>query len=107
MSMEVITMARTSKVREEVIEETEVMETATSPVIEETSAPKAEKVYGVIANSKFVNMRKTPEIKSGNELQILQEGDKVTVLGESEGFYKIKFKGVTGYVAVAYCMKEV
>jgi uncharacterized protein YgiM (DUF1202 family) len=52
-------------------------------------------------------MRKTPEIKSGNELQILQEGDKVTVLGESEGFYKIKFKGVTGYVAVAYCMKEV
>jgi hypothetical protein len=107
MSMEVITMARTSKVREEVVNDAEVVKSAKSPAVEETPAPKAEKVYGIIANSKFVNMRKTPKIEIGNELMVLQEGDKVNILGESEGFYKIKFKGATGYVVSEYCIKEV
>jgi ribosomal protein L21E len=52
-------------------------------------------------------MRKTPKIEIGNELMVLQEGDKVNILGESEGFYKIKFKGATGYVVSEYCIKEV
>lgn len=88
---------------------------ATSPVQRETQEftedhrPFVKK--GVIANSRLVNVRNSPS-PHAEVVQILDRGDKVEIIDEVQGYYRIQIedenhvKREIGYVSLDFC-KEV
>ena len=57
------------------------------------------KVYKVVTNTDPLNIRSIPST-SGSKLGKIPKGDKVTATGEvSNGWYKITYKGITGWVS--------
>lgn len=57
-----------------------------SPAEVEKNGPETKN--GILVNSLHVKVRKEPSYES-DVLEILRKGDKVVVLGKSEGFYKV------------------
>lgn len=76
------------------------------PEFEEVPHPRIRK--GVIANSRAVNVRKGPS-PSSDVVQVLDRGDKVKILDEIQGYYKIQIEDETsikneiGYVSLDFC----
>lgn len=50
-----------------------------------------------------VNLRSEPE---GSVLRVLKSGTEVTVVGQSGGWYQVKYSNTSGYVASAYVSKK-
>ena len=58
-------------------------------------------VIGKVVNADILNVRKGPSI-SFDIIGKLSGGDKVKVIGESNGWYKIEYNGTYGYVSGSY-----
>ena len=58
-------------------------------------------VTGKVVNADSLNVRKGPSI-SFDIIGKLSGGDKVKVIGESNGWYKIEYNGTYGYVSGSY-----
>ena len=58
-------------------------------------------VIGKVVNADILNVRKGPSI-SFDIIGKLSGGDKVKVIGESKGWYKIEYNGKYGYVSGSY-----
>ena len=58
-------------------------------------------VIGKVVNADSLNVRKGPSI-SFDIIGKLSGGDKVKVIGESNGWYKIEYNGTYGYVSGSY-----
>ena len=58
-------------------------------------------VIGKVVNADILNVRKGPSI-SFDIIGKLSGGDKVKVIGESNGWYKIEYNGKYGYVSGSY-----
>ena len=56
---------------------------------------------GKVVNSDTLNVRKGPSI-SFDIIGTLSGGDKVKIIGESNGWYKIEYNGTYGYVSGSY-----
>ena len=56
--------------------------------------------YGIVT-TKSLNIRSGAGIKYKN-IGAVKLGNKVTMYGKTEGFYKIKYKGKTGYISTSY-----
>lgn len=56
---------------------------------------------GKVVNADSLNVRKGPSI-SFDIIGKLSGGDKVKVIGESNGWYKIEYNGTYGYVSASY-----
>ena len=58
-------------------------------------------VIGKVVNADILNVRKGPSI-SFDITGTLSGGDKVKIIGESNGWYKIEYNGTYGYVSESY-----
>ena len=58
-------------------------------------------VIGKVVNADILNVRKGPSI-SFDIIGTLSGGDKVKIIGESNGWYKIEYNGTYGYVSESY-----
>ena len=58
-------------------------------------------VIGKVVNADILNVRKGPSI-SFDIIGTLSGGDKVKIIGESNGWYKIEYNGTYGYVSGSY-----
>ena len=58
-------------------------------------------VIGKVVNADILNVRKGPSI-SFDIIGTLSGGDKVKIIGESNGWYKIEYNGKYGYVSGSY-----
>ena len=56
---------------------------------------------GKVVNADILNVRKGPSI-SFDIIGTLSGGDKVKIIGESNGWYKIEYNGTYGYVSESY-----
>ena len=56
---------------------------------------------GKVVNADILNVRKGPSI-SFDIIGTLNGGDKVKIIGESNGWYKIEYNGTYGYVSESY-----
>ena len=56
---------------------------------------------GKVVNADILNVRKGPSI-SFDIIGTLNGGDKVKIIGESNGWYKIEYNGTYGYVSGSY-----
>lgn len=75
---------------------------ATEEVVEDSSykSPMESKTkYGIVrvSNTHHVKLRERPSNKAA-VLKILNSGDKVEILGEEKGYYKIDKRGSIGYI---------
>lgn len=78
-----------------------------SPTDMETTAPPTVKI-GIVVNTSFVRVRERASTESA-ELKRLAEGDKVSIVGEENEFYKIlTFSNpvISGYIMSKF-IKEV
>lgn len=66
----------------------------------ETTGPETKN--GVIINAMHVNVRREPWIDEDNVLEVLRKGDKVTILGKVNNFYKVS----TSVNKVAYILSD-
>lgn len=58
---------------------------------------------GTVCNCSKLNMRETPEVKTGNVIKILVNGDELTLLKRDNNWYKGKTSdNVVGYVSKKY-----
>lgn len=71
-----------NSVKEEI---TEIIENQ-SPAYEEVTGPETKN--GIIENSLFVKVRKTPSFES-DVIEVLRKGDRVIILGKEGSFYKV------------------
>lgn len=49
-----------------------------------------------------LNLRSSPKIADGNVLTVISKGDQVTIISESNGWYKVRYGSRTGYVKDGY-----
>lgn len=71
-------------------------------ISERTSSIKSETRYGVIYNARFVNVRDEPS-QTGNVIRVANEGERLMILYEENGFYKVQFTdGTSGFVATEF-----
>lgn len=61
--------------------------TEKSPAEVETHGPETRN--GSIHGAMLVAVRKEPWVDNDNVLEVLREGDKVTIFGKVDGFYKV------------------
>lgn len=62
-------------------------------------AAYAETRYGVIQNARYVNVREEPS-PVANVLRVANEGERLIILYEENGFYKVEFEDKTqGFIA--------
>lgn len=59
-----------------------------SPAKVETNGPETKN--GIVVGSMYVKVRKEPRKDEDNVLEILRQGDRVTILGSARGFYKVE-----------------
>lgn len=93
-------------ITEEITEEKEVEETKTeeSPAEVETTGP--ETINGIVTNSIHVKVRRGPSLES-DPIEVLRNGDKVTIFGEENGFYKISTSlNNNVYISKDFVMEE-
>lgn len=91
---------------ENITEEKEVEETKTeeSPAEVETTGP--ETINGIVTNSMNVKVRRGPSLES-DPIEVLRNGDKVTIFGEENGFYKISTNlNNNVYISKDFVMEE-
>lgn len=87
---------------ESIIETEEITEE--SPAEEETNGPETKN--GIIVNSSTVRVREAPSYKS-KTLGVMMRGDKVTILGKENEFYKISTRGIReAYIAKQFIEEE-
>ena len=53
----------------------------------------------------MVNIRTAPSIES-DVIDMVQQGTKLIVLGEEDGWYKVSHNGITGYISMDYFTKN-
>lgn len=71
---------------------------------EETTGP--ETINGIIVNGLHVKVRTEPNFES-DVLDVLRKGDKVTILGKENGFYKISIKpNKVAYISSDFIKEE-
>lgn len=61
---------------------------------------KSNAATGTIS-TETIRLRKTTSTKS-DILELLSQGEKVEVISEQDGWYKVKYKGITGYLSKEY-----
>lgn len=83
----------------EVVKETMVT-TEVSPAEVETNGPETKN--GIIDGAMFVKVRREPWTDDDNVLEVLRKGDKVTIFGKVDGFYKVS----TSVNKVAYISSD-
>lgn len=73
----------------------------------EESRNQLENGTGVVCNSKYVNLRRSP-IANGQVIDVLENGDRGVIVEKVSGFYKIKVikNGKIGYIAEHYFREE-
>lgn len=71
-----------------------------------SSQKQALKTQGIVNVSSYLNVRSGASTHS-KVLGSLHRNDKVDILGETGSWYKINFKGKTGYVSKDYVKKVV
>lgn len=81
-------------------EETVVEETVPA---EETTPAEDETVYGVVVGG-TINVRKGPGTDYG-KITSVRSGKSVVILGEENGWYKLSFDDVTGYIRGDFIQK--
>lgn len=81
------------------IKETEEI-TELSPAEMETNGPETKN--GIIDGAMHVKVRREPWTGDDNVLEILRKGDRVTILGKVDGFYKVS----TSVNKVAYISSD-
>lgn len=84
----------------ETVKETVMVTTEVSSAKVETNGPETKN--GIIYGAMFVNVRREPWTDDGNVLEVLRKGDKVTILGMINGFYKVS----TSMNKVAYISSD-
>lgn len=97
--------AETTTMTDSELEEALTSETE-SPSDVETTDSATEPRSGKIVHAVFVNVRTQPSTQS-ESIEVLNIGDKVTILGTEGQFTKVSLKnGIVGYVC-SECVKEV
>lgn len=83
----------------------EVIETKDMPLAKaEVTGPETKN--GIIVNSLNVNMRSGPSFESG-VFGTLRNGDKVTIIGRENGFYRIlTSNNITAYIFSDFVKEE-
>ena len=81
-------------------EETVIEETVPA---EETAPAEDETVYGVVVGG-TINVRKGPGTDYG-KITSVRSGKSVVILGEENGWYKLSFDDVTGYIRSDFIQK--
>lgn len=74
-----------------------------SAPVEETAPAEKETVYGVVVGG-TINVRKGPGTEHG-KITSVRSGKSVTILGEENGWYKLSFDDVTGYIRNDFIQK--
>lgn len=68
--------------------------------------PVLETRYGVITNARYVNVRKEPNPTS-EVLKVAEEGERVIILYEDRGYYKVEFVNkIVGFISSEF-VKEI
>lgn len=88
------------KVPEEILGEEEKEE---SPAEMETTGPETKN--GIIENSLIVNLRREPSLESP-VLEVLNRGDKVTIVDKKDNFYKVSVRNRIGYILSDFVKEE-
>lgn len=95
-------MARRKRYLDDIPETNTMTEESHAEV--ETAGP--ETINGTIANAALVNVRKKPDPES-EVLETLRMGDKVTILGEDGGYYKVRTSvHREAYISVRFVKEE-
>lgn len=74
------------------------------PPVDPVPPPSDEKKYAIVTAS-ALNVRSGPSTKN-HKVGLVVKGTKLTVLGQSGDWYKIEYKGITGYVSGQYVRLE-
>lgn len=108
---EAMTVAESPSIEEQKTEpETVTVNSALKLQIQEEANAKIREVsetrYGEIQNARFVNVRDNPSPTS-NVVKVAKEGERVIILYEESGYYKVEFiDEVIGFVATEF-IKEI
>lgn len=89
---------------EETVEEVQKEE----PKVEEIKPEpeKKVKVYASVIGGKPCKMRFKPDQRKGQVINIIPHKAKVTVLEENGTWWKVSYKGITGYMMSQFLKKE-
>lgn len=78
---------RNNRQPEKEIAKESLISTEVSPAEVEMNGPETKN--GIIDGAMFVKVRREPWADDDNILEVLRNGDKVTILGKVDGFYKV------------------
>lgn len=87
-------------IEEEIFNEDETEE---SPAEVEATGPETKN--GTVANSLTVKLRRGPSLKH-DTLEVLNKGDKVTILDKVDNFYKVSVNNRIGYILSDFVKEE-
>lgn len=94
--------SKKTSIKDDIVK-TEITEESSAEV--KTTGPETKN--GIVVNCLFVKVRREPWTDDNNVLEVLNKGDKVTILGMVDGFYKVSTRvNKVAYISSTFIKEE-